>query len=478
MDIDERAYVVTPVAEVTDVDDRAIADCEAITEDEWQLERARTRHVALVSSVLGFFMMPTLGFVALLLADLTASGSAQLPASVGWLGGLYVPVTFIIVRANITQQRRSDDVVAALARRSAAAAQDANRGAAQRELQARRQEFESRLSNALEMAEDETEAIDVIERALAATLPHAAAELLLADNSHAHLRRMAASASGGDASGCTVTSPDHCPAARRAQTQLFNDAGQLDACPKLRGRAQPVDAAVCVPVSIMGRTVGVLHATARADHGTARSNPAFTTEQVQRLGTLANLAGSRIGLLRVMADTQLQANTDSLTGLLNRRSFEQLVTSRRVDIPTWTIAMADLDHFKRLNDTYGHDTGDRALRLFCDVLRGSVRSDDLLCRHGGEEFVIAFASCNTREANRALDEVRERLAAALTVAGLPRFTVSFGVVDATPQEALPALIARADAALFEAKRTGRDRIVVHYTSADQPTVPESRAVMG
>jgi diguanylate cyclase (GGDEF)-like protein len=265
---------------------------------------------------------------------------------------------------------------------------------------------------------------------------------------------MAGTSPNGEAPGCGVSSPDHCPAARRSQVQLFANSDALDACPKLRDRAQGTVSAACVPVSIMGRTVGVLHAVGEAD-------APFALQQVAELGTLANQAGARIGLLRVMADTQLQAATDSLTGLLNRRSFERKLTVLRASESTVALAMADLDHFKTLNDTYGHETGDRALRLFADVLRGSFREHDLLGRHGGEEFLIALPACTAEAARRGLEAVRERLDAALTVAGLPKFTVSIGVIDSGAQEGLPDLTARADTAMFAAKRAGRNQVVVH-----------------
>jgi diguanylate cyclase (GGDEF)-like protein len=265
---------------------------------------------------------------------------------------------------------------------------------------------------------------------------------------------MASTSPDGVTPGCGVNSPDHCPAARRSQVQHFPNSDALDACPKLRGRPQGTVSAVCVPVSIMGRTVGVVHAVGNVD-------VPFEPGQVAELGTLANQAGARIGLLRVMADTQLQAATDSLTGLLNRRSFERKLTALRTAEPTVALAMADLDHFKTLNDTYGHETGDRALRLFADVLRGSLREHDLLCRQGGEEFLIALPACTAEASRRALDAVRERLDAAVTVAGLPKFTVSIGVIDSSPTEALPDLTARADAAMFAAKRAGRNQVAVH-----------------
>src|SRR6185437_9773146 len=130
-------------------------------------------------------------------------------------------------------------------------------------------------------------------------------------------------------------------------------------------------------VSIMGRTVGVIHATGEA-------GVQVEDDGIDDLATLAKLAGARIGLLRVMAETQLQASTDTLTGLLNRRSFSAQVAAVPAHLYPVAVAMADLDHFKVLNDTYGHETGDRALRLFARVLNDSLRSSDIVSRYGGE----------------------------------------------------------------------------------------------
>ena len=203
--------------------------------------------------------------------------------------------------------------------------------------------------------------------------------------------------------------------ARRAQIQVFADSDHLDACPKLRNRPEGRLSALCVPVSIMGRTVGVIHATGEA-------GAKVEDDRVDDLATLAKLAGARIGLLRVMAETQLQASTDTLTGLLNRRSFSERVAAIPAHLYPVAMAMADLDHFKILNDTYGHETGDRALRLFTRVLRDTLRTSDIASRYGGEEFAIAFPDCSSVDAARALNTVRSQLDAAVTVGGLPKFT--------------------------------------------------------
>jgi GGDEF domain-containing protein len=238
-----------------------------------------------------------------------------------------------------------------------------------------------------------------------------------------------------------VTSPRECPAIRRSQTLLFSSALEIDACPDLVGRPAGDRAAACVPVSVGGRSIGVLHAT------TDPVEPPSPVE-VARLEALATQAGARIGMLRVMEATHLQAATDPLTGLLNRRSFESKVQDLLRRREPFTLAMGDLDHFKVLNDTYGHDAGDRALRLFSRTMREATRTSDLVSRYGGEEFVIAFPGLSVEVAAR-----------------------SFGVAHATDGDTLEDLCRIADAALFRAKRKGRNRVVVD----DGPTVPSSIA---
>jgi len=422
----------------------------AVTEDDWSAARSRNKRTAYLSCVIGVIVGPLVGLLAVYLASLFATGAALYIVMGLWMAVLVAPMAIVLSFRSMKEQEKSDGVIATLA--------------GQFESQARGQKFESRLANALDMAEGEPEVVQVIERSFSAIVPDAPIELLLADNSHAHLLRMASASPTGSPPACGVDSPDHCPAARRAQVQRFSDSDELDACPKLRGRPEGAMSAMCVPVSIMGRSVGVIHVT-------GEQHTSFSENTEQDLATLAKLSGARIGLLRVMAETQLQATTDSLTGLLNRRSFEHRVATLRREESDVTIAMADLDHFKLLNDTYGHGTGDRALRLFAQVLGESLRTEDVVCRHGGEEFAIAVPGCTIEKAREIFDAARTRLEGAIAVAGLPKFTVSFGVVGSDPHDDLPTLISRADAALFQAKREGRDRVVVFDTLGHEAPAP-------
>ena len=321
-------------------------------------------------------------------------------------------------------------------------------------VQAKRREFETQLARALEMVQDEVSAFDVLQRAMSRIAPEAPVELLLADNSHAHLERMVtASPDGESIAGCRVDSPDQCEAARRAQTQVFRDSEELDACPMLRGRPQGRCSAVCVPVSIMGRTVGVVHTTGVVDEPLA-------DPRVQALQTLADQAGNRIGMLRVMAETQVQASTDGLTGLINRRSLENRIRLLRTEGLDFSFVMADLDHFKDLNDANGHEAGDRALRIFAETLRHELRGEDLACRYGGEEFAIVLPRAELPEAIEAMGRIREGLAHATGRGDTPTFTASFGVAHSSDAADLDDLVQRADRALFAAKDAGRDRICI------------------
>jgi hypothetical protein len=195
--------------------------------------RAHSRRVADLIALVGTVLVAALGFPAAYLADLTASGGLRYLVTVGWLALLMAPAVVGMTRRALREQVKTDGVVAELTRGLTEAAQSADREAAEREVQGRAQKFESRLANALDMAEGEPEVINVIERSFSSIAPRAPVELLLADNSHAHLLRMARAPSTASSSGCGVDSPDHCPAARRAQVQRFTDS-EVE-CPRFCG---------------------------------------------------------------------------------------------------------------------------------------------------------------------------------------------------------------------------------------------------
>jgi diguanylate cyclase (GGDEF)-like protein len=165
----------------------------------------------------------------------------------------------------------------------------------------------------------------------------------------------------------------------------------------------------------------------------------------------------------MMSESQAQASTDSLTGLLNRRTLENKVRSIRAAGVPFAVVMADLDHFKLVNDTHGHEAGDRALRSFATVMKTTLRPQDLISRWGGEEFVMVLPDANEHDALGASERIRENLALATQRGDLDAVTVSLGIAS-DPDAEFSEVVQRADAALHDAKSLGRNRSVVHGVS--------------
>jgi diguanylate cyclase (GGDEF)-like protein/PAS domain S-box-containing protein len=331
--------------------------------------------------------------------------------------------------------------------------------------QAQRDSFGSQLVEALEMADEEGAAYDVVERAMVEVSPGSPMELLLSDSSRANLERAATSPTSG-APACPVQSPFSCVAVRRGNPVVFESSEALNACPKLRGRQDGPCSAVCVPISFMGRALGVLHATG------PEGSP-LGPEQVAQLTTLATQAGARIGTVRAFEKTQLQASTDSLTGLINRRTLERELRSLIKQERSFALAVADLDHFKQLNDRHGHEAGDRALRMFAQVARETLRDVDAVARWGGEEFMFVLPEIDRHQATSILERVRGSLAQAHD-GNHPPFTASFGVTDSTRAETLEQLVQLVDIGLYASKEAGRDRITI----SDTPDSPGLTVIAG
>ncbi len=315
-----------------------------------------------------------------------------------------------------------------------------------------RQRLARQIQAALELAESSEEALDSASRALEQVAADMPGEILLSDNSEAHLEQMAVSGPVPGGPGCTVIAPYSCPAVRAGRAITYESSEHLDACPHLRGRDTGACSATCAPVSFMGRAMGVVHVI-----GPEGEPPDLKTTEA--IVTVAGHTGARIGVLRSMAQTQLQATTDGLTGLINRRAFESRAGALHRSGERFVVVMADLDHFKMLNDTYGHEGGDRALRLFTDVLGDTTRSGDLVCRWGGEEFALALLGADTNSAGEMLDRIRVELSGRVATSQLPPFTASYGYVEAGLCDSLEEAVRRADQALYVAKADGRDRAI-------------------
>lgn len=186
--------------------------------------------------------------------------------------------------------------------------------------------------------------------------------------------------------------------------------------------------------------------------------------------------------LDVMAALKAETHTDPLSGLLNRRGFEEravllLDQCEKAGFPV-ALVLADLDHFKALNDQYGHEAGDRVIADFAAKLRFATGTRGAAGRIGGEEFAVLLPLSDLASARLFAEAIRTYYSAG-AIAGLPagtRVTASFGVAARTGSEALAPLMRRADEALYKAKKNGRDSVRLSYERPETTFFPEQASV--
>lgn len=271
---------------------------------------------------------------------------------------------------------------------------------------------------------------------------------------------------GGDMPANDVFSPQDCWALRRGQPYVAADTSAV-ACPHVLAHCVSEHGYLCVPLLAQNETLGLIYLQLAEGAGT----PGAGSRQL--LTQLAASAGEQVSLalanLRLREILREQSVRDSLTGLYNRRYLEEslnreLVRARRRSVPVSLLAI-DVDHFKRFNDVYGHDTGDRVLRELGNILQTQFRGSDVPCRQGGEEFVVLLPEASADQVAAHAEQLRVRVGELnLTQPrGEPmgRITVSIGIAE-FPKHGGSAtdLLKAAGTALFRAKTAGRDRTEV------------------
>lgn len=238
---------------------------------------------------------------------------------------------------------------------------------------------------------------------------------------------------------------------------------QLDACARAIGDAR--DLAELAPLLHQ-----VMDETRSMQEGARRTHADLLAARAE-----AQAAEQRIIALQIELDeASRQMRHDQLTGALNRRGLEEMfdkerARARRRD-SLLSIAVLDIDNFKKLNDTYGHDAGDEALVHLTSVIRRHLRPQDSLARYGGEEFVIVLPEAGEDQACQALVRLQRELTRAFFMAGQHRLVITFsaGVAELGADETMEAAIKRADAAMYRAKRAGRNRV---FASSTAPLAP-------
>lgn len=306
----------------------------------------------------------------------------------------------------------------------------------------------------LQEATTEDEITEIVSGYAPQILPGRAGALFLMNNSQNMLSSIASW--GVVESSETDFAPDHCWALRRSQIHLVAQGGREVRCQHVHHDYRGGYA--CIPLLGRGGIVGLLYF----------EGDAAGAGQDEGLQTFAGNLGLALSNYRLREALRVMSLRDPLTGLFNRRYLEEALVlefgraSRTHD--GVGVIVGDLDHFKRLNDTHGHDGGDAALRAVAQVLVGNVRKGDIACRFGGEEFVLVLPGATLEQTRERADELRRSLAQLeVPFHGklISPITMSIGVAVYPRHGSSPdAVLRQADKAMYQAKQGGRDRVVV------------------
>jgi len=326
---------------------------------------------------------------------------------------------------------------------------------AERELQTRVEAAQAEFVETLQVADTEDEAHDLVKRHLERSVPDSSVVVLRRNNS-ANKLEAATPLHPGDslAERLTGAEPRSCAAVRVGRTHHSGGTtpGLLE-CGICADRGQP---STCEPLLVGGEVIGSV-LVSLAQQPTAEQDGGVRQTVAQAAPMLANL--------RNLALAEFRANSDALTGLPNKRAtddtLKRMVAYASRSLSPLAAIMLDLDHFKQVNDRYGHGKGDEVLAAVGAAITANLRASDFAGRFGGEEFLVLLPDTTTESALPVAERIRASIAA-ITLPGLDRdITASLGIADLLEHAGSPeGLVREADRALYAAKAQGRNRTVL------------------
>jgi diguanylate cyclase (GGDEF)-like protein/PAS domain S-box-containing protein len=271
----------------------------------------------------------------------------------------------------------------------------------------------------------------------------------------------------------TVFHPTDCWALRRGRLHVVEDGDPELKCSHVE---EPIAGGLlCEPLVAQTETLGLLHLQIRR-RALGKARAAMLADRARLVETLGKQLALALANIRLRATLREQSARDSLTGLFNRRYMEESLDReiRRATREGYGVGvlMADLDHFKELNDAFGHAAGDEALRRIGRFIAAAVRGEDIACRFGGEEFVVILPKASAGDSRRRAEALREGIKVLHADEPTPLYptaTMSVGVA-AYPEHgtSVAQLILAADSAMYRAKAAGRDRVVVAGGAQGRP----------
>ncbi len=307
----------------------------------------------------------------------------------------------------------------------------------------------------LQATASEDEAHGLLKRHIERSLPGSGVTVLTRNNSGNRLEAATDPGDGDPLAGRLVgAEPRSCLAVRLGRTHKEGNESQLLECSVCVAGTKRT---TCEPLLVSGEVIGsvlVRHpesAVPRADEGR------ISLTVAQAAPVLANL--------RNLALAEFRANNDSLTGLPNKRAsedtFKRMIAQAHRSVATLAVMMLDLDHFKRINDRFGHGKGDEVLAAVGAAIQECLRDSDFAGRFGGEEFLILLPDTDVEGASRFAERLREAIGSITVVGVETEITASLGVAELIEHGGTPqGLLREADRALYAAKAAGRDRGVV------------------
>jgi diguanylate cyclase (GGDEF)-like protein len=259
--------------------------------------------------------------------------------------------------------------------------------------------------------------------------------------------------------------PDSCCGLRSGQTRWRQPGVSEIHCTHFSGNAP--ERYLCKPIIAHGNTLGILYVQCPSEAAVAAVNL-----HMDGLRQLVQLTGMAIATLNLRTKLENQSIRDSLTGLFNRHflqiSLERELARAARRKQNLAIFMLDLDHFKRFNDTFGHAAGDTVLKAVAEIFRSSIRTEDIACRYGGEEFTIMLPDVTPAAAYERAEIIRQAIASLrvpLEKEVYAEFTISIGVaLYPNDGDYADVLLRRADTALYRAKRQGRNQVAQYEES--------------
>jgi diguanylate cyclase (GGDEF)-like protein/PAS domain S-box-containing protein len=266
----------------------------------------------------------------------------------------------------------------------------------------------------------------------------------------------------------TIFGPEHCWGIRLGRTYQASARGQELICGHINNETSNVTT-ICVPLMAQNDIYGLLY------FEISKKNFVLSEDQRLVVSAFAELTALSLANIRLRENLRFLSIRDPLTGLYNRRFLDEMLSKQfhqaQRDNTTFTILMIDLDHFKKINDTFGHEAGDAVLKQVGEIFQNNIRAGDVSARYGGEEFVIMLHNISLDNAKKSADLIRVNVSNVQIQYGAQQIapiTISIGIamypLDGTQIE---EIMEKADRALYLAKKEGRNRVVAYSDNLEK-----------